>query len=107
MTTKIEGLSPEERKKALSKLKKAEAKAKEEASKGKKEKEKEKEKEKADPDPEGEQLAKTENPLQEASKFLDSLLRFHPMKIESHLMGCEIYSRRGALLLSFLKPTSK
>ena len=104
-----EGLSEEERKKALSKLRKAEAKAKAttvekvDNSKAKKET---KDPKKVDADPEGALLAKTDDPLGEAIKFLGPLLQFHAGKIETHQLAGEVYLRKSQFFISsLLKPS--
>lgn len=50
---------------------------------------------KPDEDPKGEKLAATENPLDEAMKFLTPLLELSPKYIESQLIGFEVLIRRG------------
>jgi hypothetical protein len=104
-----DGLSEEERKKALSKLRKAEAKAKTvEKVENPKAKKDAKDGKKVDSDPEGTLLLKTEDPLGEAIKFLGPLLQFHAGKVETHQLAAEIYLRKSEilflllLLLSFL-----
>lgn len=111
-----EGMSEAERKKAESKRRKAEAKAKaeEEAKKkaeaeaaAKAEKEKGNKakggkapKEKAeDPDPDGAQLANVEDPLEKASAFLRTLQAAAPAALRTHLLACDLYSRKQRYLL--------
>ncbi|CAG8791171.1 4883_t:CDS:2, partial [Racocetra persica] len=53
-----------------------------------------------DDDPDGEKLLKTEDPLGEAFKFLLPLQELSPKRIETHLLGFEIYLRKKKYLLA-------
>ena len=55
---------------------------------------------KEDPDPLGDALLKTENPLGEAEKLLEPLLRHATEYEETHLLAFEVYRRKGRLLLA-------
>lgn len=50
---------------------------------------------KKDDDPNGLKLAATEEPLVEATKFLNYLLQYSPKYIDGQLAGFEVYIRRG------------
>ncbi|CAG8452976.1 18718_t:CDS:10 [Acaulospora morrowiae] len=91
--------------------KKARNKARKEALKKQKEEDGRKEKAKDDPikkkieklqddDPNGEKLLKTDDPLGEAFKFLQPLQELSPKRIETHLLGFEIYFRKKKYLLA-------
>lgn len=53
------------------------------------------EEKKEDPDPQGNELAKTKDPLKEATKFLTPLLEHSPKNIEAQCLGFEVYLRRS------------
>merc|ERR1711935_908381 len=107
------GMTPAERKKMLSKQKKAAKKAAAakaaaaavSTGKGKgkaataEDKGDEKKKGSAD-DPMGEKEMKVEKPLDEALKYLKSLTLLAPSRIESHLLAFEVYIRKGKMLLT-------
>ncbi|CAG8463054.1 5199_t:CDS:10 [Diversispora eburnea] len=92
-----------ERKKAKSKAKKAALKKQKEDDE-KKEKSKDDQKKRIekplDDDPEGEKLLKTDDPLGEAFKFLMPLQELSSKRIETHLLGFEIYLRKKKYLLA-------
>lgn len=44
-----------------------------------------------------EKLAKIENPLEQAIKFLQPLQTLAPERIQTHLMAFEIYFRKGTV----------
>ncbi|CAG8665248.1 17380_t:CDS:10, partial [Dentiscutata erythropus] len=92
-----------EKKKLKSKAKKAALK-KQKEDEERKEKAKEDVKRKVDKpqddDPDGEKLLKTEDPLGEAFKFLLPLQELSPKRIETHLLGFEIYLRKKKYLLA-------
>ena len=104
-------LDPSELKKRLNKAKKAKKKAEQEkAVKCQENKKKEmhnKSKRKGDDDAESQvkeeliadKLARTETPLEEASKFLEPLLLLVGNSINTHLMAFEVYIRKGKVLL--------
>ncbi|OJZ92368.1 hypothetical protein ASPFODRAFT_28139 [Aspergillus luchuensis CBS 106.47] len=48
-----------------------------------------------DSDPLGNQLAQTQDPLKDATKFLTHLLELSPKSIEAQCLGFEVYLRRG------------
>ncbi|TSO15269.1 N-alpha-acetyltransferase 15, NatA auxiliary subunit [Bagarius yarrelli] len=54
-----------------------------------------------------EKLAKIENPLEEAVKFLIPLKNLVKNKIETHLLAFEIYFRKGAKMMVYLDPSSE
>jgi tetratricopeptide (TPR) repeat protein len=93
-----------ERKKAAKKAKKEALKAEKEAAEkaakqdpnaAKKEEETGKKK---DDDPNGDKLAATQDPLEEATKFLKPLLEFSPKLIEAQIAGFEVYMRTSKCL---------
>ncbi|XP_035680936.1 N-alpha-acetyltransferase 15, NatA auxiliary subunit-like isoform X3 [Branchiostoma floridae] len=105
----LENLSPKELKKLRSKQRRAAKKAAIlEEKKHQQEMQQQKGKRK-DPDTEQdgpkeddlvpEKLAKVENPLDEAMKFLKPIQMFAHERIETHLLAFEVYYRRGKLLL--------
>lgn len=104
-----ENLSPSELKKMKRKQRKAQKKAEMEQQKQKAEMERrEQNKNKqADGEMDGpkeeelvpEKLARTEEPLEKAIKFLKPLQTLVPEKVETHTLAYEIYSRKGKLLL--------
>ncbi|KAE8361178.1 NMDA receptor-regulated protein 1-domain-containing protein [Aspergillus caelatus] len=55
---------------------------------------------KEDPDPLGNKLVQTQDPLNEATKFLTPLLEFSPKSIEAQNLGFEVYLRRGKYALA-------
>ena len=50
---------------------------------------------KKDEDPRGEKLVKTDQPLEEAVKFLKPLQEFSPTLIETQLLAFDVHFRRG------------
>lgn len=90
-----------EKKKYRSKQRKAELKAQQEAEEKKKAaasvetSKKTGAAAKVDEDPEGTKYTKTEDPLGEALKFLKPLQELASDRIETHLMGFEIYIRKS------------
>mmetsp|Transcript_28646 Transcript_28646/g.46406 ORF Transcript_28646/g.46406 Transcript_28646/m.46406 type:complete len:923 (-) Transcript_28646:67-2835(-) len=54
----------------------------------------------ADDDPAGEKLLQVEDPLKEATKYLKNLQEYCGDKLETHLVGFEVYMRREKLLLA-------
>ncbi|RHZ63326.1 hypothetical protein Glove_330g14 [Diversispora epigaea] len=92
-----------ERKKAKSKAKRAALKKQKEDDE-KKEKSKDEQKKRIekpiDDDPEGEKFLKTDDPLGEAFKFLMPLQELSSKRIETHLLGFEIYLRKEKYLLA-------
>ncbi|RIB24053.1 hypothetical protein C2G38_2134138 [Gigaspora rosea] len=90
-----------EKKKLKNKAKKAALK-KQKEDEERKEKAKEDVKRKVDKpqddDPDGEKLLKTEDPLGEAFKFLLPLQELSPKRIETHLLGFEIYLRKSIII---------
>ncbi|KAI2852168.1 hypothetical protein CBS11350_646 [Aspergillus niger] len=91
----------EERKKAVKKAKKEQQRLekleaeKREARKAASTKNIDGEVKKEDSDPLGNQLAQTQDPLKEATKFLTHLLELSPKNIEAQCLGFEVYLRRG------------
>ena len=104
-------LDPSEQKKRMNKAKKAKRKAEQEKALAEQDKKKKelfnKNKKKGDDDLENQakdelipdKLARPENPLEEASKFLEPLLLLSGKKINTHLLAFEIYYRKGKVLL--------
>ncbi|KAF9585553.1 N-alpha-acetyltransferase 15, NatA auxiliary subunit [Lunasporangiospora selenospora] len=99
----MEGMTEAEKKKYRSKLRKAELKAQKEAEEKKQQAKEEMAKKggKIDEDPEGLKYSKTEDPLEAALKFLRPLQELASERIETHLMGFEIYIRKSMYLLGF------
>lgn len=105
----VENLSPAELKKMKRKQRKAQKKAEMEQQKQKAEMEKrEQNKNKAtDGEMDGpkeeelvpDKLARTDEPLEQAVKFLRPLQVLAPENVETHTMAYDIYSRKGKLLL--------
>lgn len=94
-------LPPAERKKARAKARKAEAAAAEAAAAARAGgKGMEAAAKPADPDPHGALLASTADPLGEAARWLSSLLRHAAGAEETQVAACEVYSRKGRLLLA-------
>ncbi|CAG8580181.1 12419_t:CDS:10 [Ambispora gerdemannii] len=91
-------------KKAKSKAKKAAAKAQQEAESKKAQQEEQAKKKVSekprDEDPEGDKFVKTTDPLGEAFKFYQPLQELSPKRIETHLLGFEIYLRKKRYLLA-------
>ncbi|PYH39434.1 peptide alpha-N-acetyltransferase complex A subunit NAT1 [Aspergillus neoniger CBS 115656] len=91
----------EERKKAVKKAKKEQQRLekieaeKREARKAASTKSVDGEVKKEDSDPLGNQLAQTQDPLKDATKFLTHLLELSPKSIEAQCLGFEVYLRRG------------
>ncbi|KAG0201400.1 N-alpha-acetyltransferase 16, NatA auxiliary subunit [Mortierella sp. GBA30] len=98
----LEGMTEAEKKKWRNKQRKAELKAQKEAEEKKAQAVQEISKKggKVDEDPEGLKYVKTEDPLNEALKFLKPLQELAAERIETHLMGFEIYIRKNKLLLA-------
>ncbi|KAF9930828.1 N-alpha-acetyltransferase 16, NatA auxiliary subunit [Linnemannia zychae] len=98
----MEGMTEAEKKKYRNKQRKAELKAQKEAEEKKAQAAQEITKKggKVDEDPEGTKYVKTEDPLGEALKFLKPLQELGAERIETHLMGFEIYFRKNKLLLA-------
>ncbi|KAF8926049.1 NMDA receptor-regulated protein 1-domain-containing protein [Dissophora ornata] len=98
----MEGMTEAEKKKFRSKQRKAELKAQKEAEEKKvlAAQEITKKGGKIDQDPEGLKYSKTEDPLGEALKLLKPLQELATERIETHLMGFEIYIRKNKLLLA-------
>jgi peptide alpha-N-acetyltransferase len=89
-----------EKKKYRNKQRKAELKAQQEAEAKKKaaangESSKKSGGTKVDEDPDGTKYTKTEDPLGEALKFLKPLQELAAERIDTHLMGFEIYIRKS------------
>ncbi|KAF9941414.1 N-alpha-acetyltransferase 15, NatA auxiliary subunit [Modicella reniformis] len=106
-TEEMEGMTEAEKKKLRNKQRKAELKAQQEAEEKKKAaantetpKKVGSAAAKVDEDPEGIKHTKTEDPLGEALKFLKPLQELAADRIETHLMGFEIYLRKNKLLLA-------
>lgn len=76
--------------------KKQEEEQEKEGKKGEKNRNRNKE---VDSDPYGEELAKTEDPLSDACKYLADFLKFSNDCIESHILAMEVYSRKNKPLL--------
>ncbi|XWS16387.1 hypothetical protein CRYUN_Cryun34aG0082900 [Craigia yunnanensis] len=53
-----------------------------------------------DPDPYGEKLLKTEDPLSEATKYLQLLQKNSPDSLETHLLSFEVNMRKPKILLA-------
>ncbi|KAF9138665.1 N-alpha-acetyltransferase 16, NatA auxiliary subunit [Mortierella sp. GBA39] len=98
----MEGMTEAEKKKFRSKQRKAELKAQKETEEKKAQAVQEITKKggKVDEDPEGLKYTKTEDPLGEALKFLKPLQELAADRIETHLMGFELYIRKNKLLLA-------
>ena len=103
-------LDPSELKKRLNKAKKAKRKAEQEKAaieQDKKKKDLFNKNKKKDDDVETstkedlipDKLARTENPLEEAEKFLEPLMTLSPNKVNTHLLAFEVYYRKGKVLL--------
>ncbi|KAF9982160.1 N-alpha-acetyltransferase 16, NatA auxiliary subunit, partial [Modicella reniformis] len=92
----MEGMTEAEKKKFRSKQRKAELKAQKEAEEKKAQAALEIAKKggKVDEDPDGLKYIKAEDPLGEALKFLKPLQELAAERIETHLMGFEIYIRK-------------
>lgn len=95
----LEGLSEADRKKALSKQRKAAKRAEAQAAPQEAKKGEDGKGEKKDTDPDGLLLAKTATPLEDALKFLRPLLVHARDNIEVHLAAFNIYSRKQKPLL--------
>jgi len=100
-------MSSAERKKARSKAKKAQLKASKEAEVKKVDIKDEKvkkvpvnDKKHVDDDPQGEKYVKTSDPLADALKFLKPLQDWASNRIDTHLLGFDIYIRQRKFLLS-------
>ena len=95
----MEGMTEAEKKKFRNKQRKAELKAQKEAEEKKAQAIQEITKKggKVDEDPEGLKYTKSEDPLGEALKFLKPLQDLAADRIETHLMGFEIYIRKSKL----------
>lgn len=99
----FENMDANEKKKALKKARKEQEKQeKAEAERREADKKKPKtggdgEPKKEDPDPQGLKLVQTEQPLEDAMKFLLPLLEFSPESVEAQHAGFEVYIRRGKL----------
>lgn len=93
----MEGMTEAEKKKYRSKQRKTELKAQKEAEEKKAQADQELTKKggKVDEDPEGIKYTKAEDPLGEALKFLRPLQELASERIETHLMGFEIYIRKS------------
>ncbi|KAF8927828.1 N-alpha-acetyltransferase 16, NatA auxiliary subunit [Haplosporangium gracile] len=98
----MENMTEAEKKKFRNKQRKAELKAQKEAEEKKAQAAQEITKKggKVDEDPEGLKYSKTEDPLGEALKFLKPLQELAADRIETHLMGFELYIRKNKLLLA-------
>ncbi|KAG0310653.1 N-alpha-acetyltransferase 16, NatA auxiliary subunit [Dissophora globulifera] len=101
-SAEMEGMTEAEKKKFRNKQRKAELKAQKEAEEKKAlvAQEITKKGGKVDEDPEGLKYLKTEDPLGEALKFLKPLQELAADRIETHLMGFEVYIRKNKLLLA-------
>lgn len=53
-----------------------------------------------DEDPEGEKYLKTTDPLASALEWVRPLEQVAPKHIQTHLLGFEVYLRKGSLLLA-------
>ncbi|CAO3677581.1 unnamed protein product [Umbelopsis ramanniana] len=99
-------MSEAEKKKARNKARKAELKAQKENKPPKKEQVKEEAPKKVDvkkptdEDPEGEKYLKTTDPLASALEWVRPLEQVAPKHIQTHLLGFEVYLRKGSLLLA-------
>lgn len=100
----MEGMTEGEKKKFRNKQRKAELKAQKEAEEKKAQAVQEIAKKggKVDEDPEGLKYSKTEDPLGEALKFLKPLQELAADRIETHLMGFELYIRKSKFSCSFV-----
>ncbi|KAI9656742.1 MAG: hypothetical protein M1821_003381 [Bathelium mastoideum] len=103
----LDGMDANERKKALKKAKREQEKKDAEAKEAEKKNAVKKaattadgEAKKEDPDPNGIKLLKTEQPLEEAMKFLGPLLEMSPKNMEGQNVGFEILIRRKKYLLA-------
>ncbi|KAG2502223.1 hypothetical protein HYH03_000709 [Edaphochlamys debaryana] len=114
----LAGMSPEERKKyKLQKKKEEKEKARKAAEDKEREEREKREREKAaaakggkkapaaskrepDPDPEGAKLAATPDPLGEASKLVETLVRHAGSRPASHCLAAEVALRRGRLVVA-------
>uniref|UniRef100_A0A669B0M0 N-alpha-acetyltransferase 15, NatA auxiliary subunit a n=1 Tax=Oreochromis niloticus TaxID=8128 RepID=A0A669B0M0_ORENI len=113
-----ENLTDKELKKLRNKQRRAQKKAQLEEEKKNAEKEKQlknQKKKKEDDDEEiggpreeliPDKLAKPENPLDEAVKFLIPLKNLVRKKVETHLLAFEIYFRKAAKMMVYLEPSS-
>ncbi|KAF9575720.1 N-alpha-acetyltransferase 16, NatA auxiliary subunit [Mortierella alpina] len=110
-TEEMEGMTEAEKKKYRSKQRKAELRAQQEAEAQKKKAATAAEATKktgtasangvkVDEDPEGTKFSKVDDPLREALKFLRPMQELAADRIETHLMGFEIYLRKNKLLLA-------
>jgi peptide alpha-N-acetyltransferase len=90
----MEGMDDAERKKAIKKAKKAARKAEEQAQQQAANETKDPSAKK-DEDPKGEQLVKTDKPLEEAVKFLKPLQELSPKLLETQLLAFDVHFRRG------------
>jgi N-alpha-acetyltransferase 15/16, NatA auxiliary subunit len=93
------GMDDAERKKAVKKAKKAARKAEEQAQQQQATNETKDPLAKKDDDPKGEQLVKTDKPLEEAVKFLKPLQELSPKLLETQLLAFDVHFRRGILPL--------
>ena len=93
----MEGMSDAEKKKYRNKMRKAELKESKKAEEQKAQADQEilKKGGKIDEDPEGLKYTNTTDPLGEALKFLKPLQELAAERIETHLMGFEIYIRKS------------
>ncbi|EGG18821.1 tetratricopeptide-like helical domain-containing protein [Cavenderia fasciculata] len=57
------------------------------------------EKNKVDEDPLGEKLATVPNLLEQANKFLKTMLKFNPDSVDAHLLACQCYLEKRKYLL--------
>ncbi|KAF9116161.1 N-alpha-acetyltransferase 16, NatA auxiliary subunit [Mortierella sp. AM989] len=98
----MEGMTEAEKKKFRNKQRKAELKAQKEADEIKAQLAQEMAKKggKVDEDPEGLKYTKVEDPIGEALKLLKPLQELAADRIETHLMGFELYIRKNKLLLA-------
>ncbi|KAF9961979.1 N-alpha-acetyltransferase 16, NatA auxiliary subunit [Mortierella alpina] len=110
-TEEMEGMTEAEKKKHRSKQRKAELRAQQEAEEQKKKAATAAEATKkaggasvngvkVDEDPEGTKYSKVNDPLGEALKFLRPMQELAADRVETHLMGFEIYLRKNKLLLA-------
>ncbi|KAF9357803.1 N-alpha-acetyltransferase 16, NatA auxiliary subunit [Mortierella sp. NVP85] len=98
----MKGMTEAEKKKFRNKQRKAELKAQEaeEKKKAAAQAEATKKGAKVEEDPDGTKYTKTEDPLGEALKFLKPLQELAANRIDTHLMGFELYIRKNKLLLA-------
>ncbi|KAF8982870.1 N-alpha-acetyltransferase 16, NatA auxiliary subunit [Entomortierella lignicola] len=98
----MQGMTEAEKKKFRNKQRKAELKAQKEAEEKKAQAALEITKKggKVDEDPDGLKYTKTEDPIGEALKLLKPLQELATGRIETHLMGFELYIRKNKLLLA-------